>query len=76
MGQRYQIKDSMEIEIDIDVAILRKNSELQEKFRKQWGKHRCNVTGCGQCLVVDGGQLFIFCAQLICFIFTRNEKSA
>ena len=50
----------MVIQLDIDAAILEKNSMLQDKFRKHWGKHRCKIAGCGQVLVVDGGKLFVY----------------
>ena len=55
MSQRYIIEDGMLVPLDVDEAVAQKNAELQTIFRRHWSKHRCGVTGCGSCLIIDGG---------------------
>ena len=55
MGQRYNIPNYQVIGGDLDSTILQHQEELQNKFRRRWFQHRCDVPGRGTVLTVDGG---------------------
>ena len=51
-GLRIPLDDSEE---SIEKAILSSFVLFKIKFREMWGKHFCDVEGCGQFLMSDGG---------------------
>ena len=51
-GLRIPLDDSEDC---IEKAILSSSVLFKIKFREQWDKHLCNIDGCGQFLISDGG---------------------
>ena len=55
LGQRYCIPNYQVIEGNLDSTIVRRQPDFQMAFRNHWFQHRCDVSGCGKVITVDGG---------------------
>ena len=56
IGQRYQIKNYQIIRDDLNSTILENKGILMKTFRYKWTvDHKCDISGCGCCIVIDAG---------------------
>ena len=54
IGRRYNLKIDFHQD-DIDHTISSNFDQLQMLIQEKWGHHQCQVKGCGEVLVIDGG---------------------
>ena len=54
LGRRYNLKMELHQD-DIDHSISTNFDQLHMLIQEKWGNHQCQVKGCGEVLVMDGG---------------------
>ena len=54
ISRRYNMTIKFDQE-DIDITISKNFDHLHTLVQDVWGQHRCEVKGCGEVLVIDGG---------------------
>ena len=56
LGQRYCISNYHVLKGTVDEAILEHKVRMMLEFRERWClRHECDVKGCGEAIIIDGG---------------------